>query len=90
MLSFQQRGFINFGSMTLLVGGLALAGLLAYGMTTGHELPFWPAVAVVLVNLVGAGKLIHDARLARRKEQGPPATPAAPSRSGPSHNARRH
>ncbi len=90
ILNFRQKGFINFGSMTLLVGGLALAGLLAYGLTTGHELPLWPAVAVALVNLVGAGKLIHDVRRARRQEQAPPATPAAPPPSGPSRNARRH
>jgi len=90
ILNFRQNGFINFGSMTLLVGGLALAGLLVYNLTTGYELPLWPAVAVILVNLVGAGKLIYDVRRARRQEQAPPATPAAPPPSGPSRNARRH
>ncbi|MEF8718438.1 MAG: hypothetical protein V5B44_12220 [Candidatus Accumulibacter necessarius] len=44
ILNFRQHGFINFGSMTSLVGGLALTGLLAYGPTTGHELPLCPAL----------------------------------------------
>ena len=79
-MNFRQFGFINFGNMTLLVGGLALAGLLFYGLTSGHELPFWPAVAVALVNLVGAGKLIYD-----RMQK--PATPTAPTDpTGPVHS----
>lgn len=71
--------------MTLLIGGLALAGLLAYGLMSGHELPLWPAIAVALVNLVGAGKLIYDVRQTRK--QG--TTTDAPS-TGASHNTRRH
>lgn len=88
-MSFRQSGFINFGSMTLLVGGLALAGLLLYGLTSGHELPFWPAVAVALVNLVGAGKLIYDVRQARRQKQETPDAPVAPTRPGHSNKMRR-
>lgn len=88
-MKFKQRGFINFGSMTLLVGGLALAGLLVYGLKTGQELPFWPAVAVALVNLVGAGKLVYDVRLARMHQQAAAKTPAAKTNPEPSRNGRR-
>jgi hypothetical protein len=48
--------------MTLIVGGLALGGLLYYGWQTGQDLPVLPAIAVVLVNIVGAGKLVYDAK----------------------------
>lgn len=88
-MNFRQFGFINFGSMTLLVGGLALAGLLVYGLISGHELPFWPAVAVAVVNLVGAGKLIYDVRQARMQKQDTPAAPVAPTRPVHSNKARR-
>lgn len=76
--------------MTLLVGGLALAGLLAYGLISGHELPLWPALTVALVNLVGAGKLIYDARLARMQKHEAPAAPVVPTKSGqPKKTSRR-
>lgn len=65
-LIHRQRGFINFGSMTLLIGGLALAGLLLYGWRTGQDLPVLPAVAVALVNIVGAGRLIYETK--RKKD----------------------
>lgn len=52
--------------MTLIIGGLALAGLLVYGWTTGQELPIVPAIAVVMVNLVAAVKLALDSRKGRR------------------------
>ncbi|MDP1525392.1 MAG: hypothetical protein Q8M20_06245 [Rhodocyclaceae bacterium] len=70
----RQSGFISFGSMTLLVGGLALAGALLYGMNSGYELPIWPAIAVALVNLIGAGRLIYEVRT-RKQQQGRPAAP---------------
>ena len=38
-----KQGVLSFGSMTLLVGGLALVGLLVWGWKTGQELPLWPA-----------------------------------------------
>ena len=52
--------------MTLVIGGLALAGLLLYGWRTGQDLPLLPAVAVILVNIVGAGKLVYDTK--RKKD----------------------
>lgn len=57
-----RNGAASFGSMTLVVGGLALAGLLLYGWTTGQELPVWPAVLVILVNLAAAGNLVLNIR----------------------------
>ncbi len=61
----RQRGFISFGAMTLLVGGCALAGLLIYGWSTGQELPLWPALAVVAVNVGATIKIALDTKRAR-------------------------
>jgi hypothetical protein len=83
-LNSKQYGFINFGTMTLLIGGLALAWLLLRGMQGGHELPLWPALAVAAVNIVAAVKLIYDVKKARQLRQAaPPAaeSPAAPDKS---------
>lgn len=66
MLIRHQIGAINYGVMIMLVAGLALAGLLFYGWQTGQELPVWPALAVMLVNVVAAGKLFVDAQRTRR------------------------
>lgn len=56
------KGMLSFGSMTLVVGGLALFGLLAWGWLSGQALPLWPALLVVAVNVVGAVKLLQEAR----------------------------
>ncbi|HEX5801868.1 MAG TPA: hypothetical protein VFY24_02500 [Azospira sp.] len=63
----KETGFINFGAMTLLVGGLALAGLLLYGWQSGQELPLWPAIAVVLVNLFAAVRIVLNIRKAKQQ-----------------------
>lgn len=57
-----KKGALSFGSMTLLVGGLALAGLLFWGWKTGQELPLWPALLVAAVNVFGAVKLVMETR----------------------------
>ena len=67
----RQDGFIRFGTMTLLVSGLAFFGLLNYGMTSGQELPLWPAIAVALVNVIAAAKIIMNVKKARRQQQAP-------------------
>lgn len=67
-LKYKQRGFIGFGAMTLIIGGLALAGLLVYGWQSGQDLPLWPAIAVVLVNVVGAAKIVVDTKKARQQQ----------------------
>ncbi|MFA7291557.1 MAG: hypothetical protein WC023_04825 [Rhodocyclaceae bacterium] len=67
-MNCKQNGFINASTLTLLVAGAALFGLLIYGAQSGYELPVWPAVAVILVNLIAAGKIILDIK--KRKQQG--------------------
>lgn len=59
-MRIRQQGFISFGSMSLIIGGLALFGLLFYGMVSGHELPLWPALLVVVLNLYGAYRLVVE------------------------------
>ena len=63
------KGALSFGSMTLLVGGLALAGLLFWGWKSGQELPLWPALLVAAVNVVGAVKLVMEAKAKRAAQQ---------------------
>lgn len=58
---------MNFGAMTLLIGGLALAGLLLYGWQSGQELPLWPAIAVALVNLFAAVRIVLNIRKAKQR-----------------------
>lgn len=65
-LKRKQDGFMNGGVMTLLIGGIALGGLLVYGSRSGQELPLWPAVAVCLVNLVAAIRIILDVQKAKK------------------------
>lgn len=63
------KGMLSFGSMTLLVGGLALAGLLFWGWKTGQELPLWPALLVAAVNVFGALKLVMETRARQAARQ---------------------
>ena len=78
------KGMLSFGSMTLLVGGLALAGLLFWGWKTGQELPLWPALLVAAVNVFGAIKLVMEtkARQAARQAAAGAAAAAQPHRKG--------
>jgi len=79
------KGVLSFGSMTLLVGGLALVGLLVWGWQTGQELPLWPALLVAAVNVVGAVKLLLETRAKRAKQtarQAAAAQAAQPLRKG--------
>jgi hypothetical protein len=71
------RRVLSFGSMTLLVGGLALAGLLLWGWRTGQELPLWPALLVAAVNVFGAFRLVMETRARHAARQA--AAKAAPS-----------
>jgi hypothetical protein len=52
--------------LAILIGGLMLGGLLVYSYTTGQELPLWPALAVVAVNLYGAWRMFSEARARRQ------------------------
>lgn len=77
------KGMLSFGSMTLLVGGLALAGLLFWGWKTGQELPVWPAVLVAVVNLVGAVKLVMETRAKKDAARRAASAAAAAKRPPP-------
>lgn len=57
-LKHLQRGAFNGSVIALRIGALALGGLLIYSAASGYELPFWPAMAVIAVNLVAAGRLL--------------------------------
>jgi hypothetical protein len=63
-----QRGAIRGDGITLLVAGAALGGLLIYSATSGYELPFWPAMAVIGVNLVAAGRLAWTVIKAKKRQ----------------------
>ncbi len=53
-----QRGAIDGNGIALLIGGVALGGMLVYSAVSGYELPLWPALAVITVNLVAAGRMV--------------------------------
>lgn len=55
---YMQRGALSGEGMALLMGGVALGSLLVYSAVSGYELPFWPALAVTVVNLVAAGRMV--------------------------------
>lgn len=66
-MSRKERGNASFGVMTLIVGALALVGLLVYGWRSGQDLPLWPAIAVILVNIAAAVKIVLDIKKARQQ-----------------------
>ena len=70
-MNCRQEGFINSGVLIILIGGLALGGLFIHSLSTGQDLPVWPAVAVILVNLIGAANIVIGVRNAKklRREQ---------------------
>ena len=59
------KGFFSFTALSVLIGGLAIIGLLLYGWFTGQSLPFWPAMLVVAVNVVLAVKLVLEVKAKR-------------------------
>lgn len=68
------KGILSFGSMTLLVGALGLAGLLFWGWYTEQALPLWPALLVSGVNVFGAGKLLHETKVKQAAQRAAAAT----------------
>jgi len=61
-----QRGFVNGGMLVILIGGLMIGGLFLHSYVTGQELPLWPALAVIGVNLYGAWMLFKEGQMRRR------------------------
>ena len=78
----RESGFVGVGAIVLLIGGLSLAALLIYGWSSGHELPFWPAIAVALVNLVGAAKIVLDTKKAKGLRPRADSNAAKPPHAG--------
>lgn len=68
-MNCRQEGFIDSGVLIILIGGLALGGLFIHSLSTGQDLPVWPAVAVILVNLIGAAKIVIGVMNAKKLRQ---------------------
>lgn len=66
-----QRGFLNGGMLVILVSGVLIGVLFIHSYATGQELPLWPAVAVICVNLFGVWKIIGEVRARRQLRDGP-------------------
>ena len=64
-----QRGALNGAVITMLIGALVLGGLLVSSAVSGYELPFWPALAVIAVNVVAAGRLAWTVIQAKKQRQ---------------------
>lgn len=64
---FLQRGALSGDGIALLIGGAALGGLFVYSAVSGYDLPLWPALAVIVVNLVAAGRLAWSVIKAKKR-----------------------
>lgn len=62
-----KRGLLRGDILGLLLAAVLLGGLLLYGAISGMELPFWPSVMVILVNLFAAGRIVM--RIHRQRQQ---------------------
>ncbi len=71
-MKHKQHGLIKGDVIGILIGGLALGGLLVYGAVSGQALPVWPALAVALVNVVAAGNVVWGIRKAKQQRQAKP------------------
>ncbi|OGB30460.1 MAG: hypothetical protein A3F78_14770 [Burkholderiales bacterium RIFCSPLOWO2_12_FULL_61_40] len=67
MVNRKQLGLIRGDLIGLLIGAVALGGLLFYGAISGQDLPFWPALLVVAVNIVSAIHVFLGVK--KRKQQ---------------------
>lgn len=61
-----QRGAIDPGMVITLISGLIIGGLFVHSYATGEELPIWPAIAVICVNLFGVWRTLKDVQARRR------------------------
>lgn len=65
-MKFLQRGAIDPGMAIILISGLILGALFVHSYTTGEQLPIWPALAVICVNLAGVWRTLKDVQARRR------------------------
>jgi len=72
-----KTGYSSFATLSQVVGALALVGLLLFGWITGQQLPLWPALLVVAVNVVLAIRLVLGV-MKRRAAAQAQATKAPP------------
>ena len=78
-MKHKQHGVIKGDVIGILLGAVALGGLLLYGSMSGQPLPVWPAIAVALVNVLAAGNVFWGVRKAKRERQAkPPVDTQAP------------
>lgn len=68
-LIHKQCGFIKGDMIGILIGGVALGGLLLYGSVSGQALPLWPAVIVGLVNVLAAANVVWTVKKAKKAAQ---------------------
>lgn len=59
----------------MLISAVLIGGMFVHSYSSGQDLPLLPAIAVIVVNLLAAAKLVLDVR-ARRQRQGPKPPPA--------------
>lgn len=63
----KQAGIIRGDIVGLLIAAVMLGSLLAYGALSGHDLPLWPSLLVIGVNVVSAAYAFNGAR--KRKQE---------------------
>lgn len=63
-----QRGAFDPGMAIILISGLILGGLFVHSYATGEELPIWPAIAVICVNLFGVWRTLKEVQARRRRQ----------------------
>lgn len=78
-MKHKQHGLIKGDVIGILIGGIALGGLLVYGSVSGQPLPVWPAVLVALVNVAAAVNVFMGVRKVKQQRRAkPPADAQAP------------
>lgn len=80
-MKHKQHGLIKGDMIGILIGGVAVGGLLLYGLISGQSLPVWPSILVALVNLVAAANVFLGVRKAKQQRQAKSAADAKAPRS---------
>jgi hypothetical protein len=75
-LKHKQHGLIKGDVIGILIGAIALGGVLVYGWVSEQPLPLWPAILVALVNLVAAANVFRGVMKAKKQRQAMPAVDA--------------